>query len=200
MKTIVGLFIFLRIKKLNKPEKLLTPSQVGKLLGISPITVRFWAKEGRLKFITTPGGHRRFERAEIEKLVGNEFVDKKKKTIVIVEDDRQHADLLVEFIEVLYPNFEVKVAYSGFEAGSMIENIKPNLIFLDLVMPDIDGFAVCKHIRSNDATKDTPIIAMSGFSQQENIDEVISSGANKFLTKPIKLSLLKEVVDSFIVD
>ena len=77
---------------------------------------------------------------------------------------------LFEFIEVLYPNFDVKVAYSGFEAGSMIENLKPNLIFLDLVMPDIDGFAVCKHIRSNDSTKNIPIIAMSGYSQQQNID------------------------------
>jgi excisionase family DNA binding protein len=183
---------------LDKSEKLLTPSQVGKLLSVSPITVRFWAKEGRLKFVTTPGGHRRFTRVEIEKFVGTKLVDKEKTTIVIVEDDKQHADLLVEFIEVLYPNFAVKVAYSGFEAGSMIENLKPSLIFLDLVMPDIDGFAVCKHIRSNDTTKNTPIIAMSGFSQQENIDEVISSGANKFLTKPIKLSVLKEVIDSFL--
>ena len=184
--------------KLNEPEKLLTPGQVGKLLGVSPITVRFWAKEGRLKFITTPGGHRRFERAEIEKLVGSDLAAKKKKSIVIVEDDKQHADLLVEFIEVLYPKFEVKVAYSGFEAGSTIENLKPSLIFLDLVMPDIDGFAVCRHIRSNDTIKNTPIIAMSGFSQQENIDEVIAAGANTFLTKPISLSVLKDAVDSFI--
>jgi len=183
---------------LNKPEKLLTPAQVGKLLSVSPITVRFWAKEGRLKFITTPGGHRRFERSEVERLAEGKLVAKKGNTIVIVEDDKQHADLLVEFIEVLYPEFGVEVAYSGFEAGSMIENIKPSLIFLDLVMPDIDGFAVCKHIRENEATKDTPIIAMSGFSQQEHIDKVIASGANAFLIKPIKLSVLKRSVDSFI--
>ncbi len=185
---------------MNNPEKLLTPGQVGKLLSVSPITVRFWAKEGRLKFITTPGGHRRFERTEIEKLIKGKLVAKKEKTIVIVEDDEQHAELLVEFIEVLYPKYEVKVAYSGFEAGSVIEILKPNLIFLDLVMPDIDGLAVCKHIRSNDATKNIPIIAMSGLSRQENIDEVISSGANQFLTKPIKLSVLKRAVDSLIVD
>lgn len=184
---------------MNQPEKLLTPAQVGKLLSVSPITVRFWAKEGRLKFITTPGGHRRFKRSEVEKLVGGKLAAKKEQTIVIVEDNKQHAALLVEFIEVLYPTLKVKVAYSGFEAGCMIENIKPSLIFLDLVMPDIDGFAVCRHIRANEATKDTPIIAMSGFPQQENIDEVIASGANTFLMKPIKLSVLKTVVDSFLV-
>jgi len=183
---------------LNQPEKLLTPGQVGKLLNVSPITVRFWAKEGRLNFITTPGGHRRFERTEIERFLGSKLAAKKEKTIVIVEDDQQHADLLVEFIEVLYPKFEVKVAYSGFEAGSMIENIKPSLIFLDLVMPDIDGFAVCKYIRSNNTTKNTPIIAMSGYSQQENIDDIIASGANKFLMKPIRLSVLKDVIDYYI--
>ncbi|MBL4821992.1 MAG: response regulator [Colwellia sp.] len=188
----------LRIKKLNKPEKLLTPAQVAQLLSVSPITVRFWAKEGRLKFITTPGGHRRFERTEIEKLIGSKLIAKKEKTIVIIEDDQQHADLLVEFIEVLYPKYEVKVAYSGFEAGSMIENLKPSIIFLDLVMPDIDGIVVCNHIRSNNTTKNTPIIAMSGSSQQENIDEVIASGANKFLMKPIRLSVLKNVIDSYI--
>ncbi|AAZ26477.1 response regulator [Colwellia psychrerythraea] len=185
---------------MNKLEKLLTPAQVGKLLSVSPITVRFWAKEGRLKFTTTPGGHRRFELSEVENLVGSKLVAKKDKTIIIVEDDKQHADLLVEFIEVLYPKFEVKVAYSGFEAGSMIEKIKPSIIFLDLVMPDIDGFAVCKHIRSNEASKNTPIIAMSGLSQQENIEKVIASGANTFLMKPIRLSVLKQAVDSFIVD
>jgi len=181
-----------------KPEKLLTPAQVGLLLGISPITVRFWAKKGRLKFITTPGGHRRFKRSQIEALVGSRLVTENKVTIVIVEDDQQYADLLVEFIEVLYPKFEVKVAFSGFEAGSIIENIKPNLIFLDLVMPDFDGIAACKHIRSNNTTKNTPIIAMSGSSQQESIDDIITSGANKFLMKPIRLSVLKGVIDYYI--
>jgi len=185
---------------LNKSEKLLTPAQVGKLLSVSPITVRFWAKEGQIKFITTPGGHRRFERSEVEKLAKSKLDTKKGKTIVIVEDDKQHADLLVEFIEVLYPKFGIEVAYSGFEAGSMIENIKPSLIFLDLVMPDIDGFAVCEYIRSNEATKNIPIIAMSGFSQQEHTDKVLASGANTFLMKPIKLSVLKRAIDSFIVD
>ena len=183
---------------LKKSEKLLTPAQAGEFLGVSPITIRYWANEGRIKFITTQGGHRRFEQAEINRLLKRESTVKAKKTIVIVEDDQQHADLLVEFISVLYPQFDVKVAYSGFEAGSMIENIKPFLIFLDIIMPDIDGFAVCKHIRANSLTKNTPIIAMSGLSKQESIDSIISAGANEFLKKPIRLSVLKESIDALI--
>jgi len=183
---------------LKKSEKLLTPAQAGEFLGVSPITIRYWANEGRIKFITTQGGHRRFEQTEINRLLKRESTVKAKKTIVIVEDDQQHADLLVEFISVLYPQFDVKVAYSGFEAGSVIENIKPFLIFLDIVMPDIDGFAVCKHIRANNLTKSTPIIAMSGLSKQESIDSIISAGANEFLKKPIRLSVLKESIDALI--
>ncbi|MEY8215532.1 MAG: response regulator [Colwellia sp.] len=183
---------------LKKSEKLLTPAQAGELLGVSPITIRYWANEGRIKFITTQGGHRRFEQAEINRLLKREPIVKAKETIVIVEDDQQYADLLVEFISVLYPQFDIKVAYSGFEAGSMIANVKPFLIFLDIVMPDIDGFAVCKHIRANNLTKNTPIIAMSGLSEQESIDNIILAGANEFLQKPIRLSVLKESVDALI--
>ncbi len=188
----LGVYIF------NKSEKLLTPAQAGEFLGVSPITIRYWANEGRIKFITTQGGHRRFERSEINRLLKRDAIVKAKKTIVVVEDDEQHADLLVEFLNVLYPQFDVKIAYSGFEAGSMIENTNPFLIFLDIVMPDIDGFSVCKHIRSNNLTKNTPIIAMSGLSKQESIDNIISAGANQFLNKPIRLSALKESVDALI--
>lgn len=183
---------------MNKSEKLLTPAQAGELLNVSPITIRFWANEGRIKYMTTPGGHRRFRRTEIEQLLKGYLAVDKQDTIVIVEDDREHAKLLVEFINVLYPQFTVKVAYSGFEAGSMVESIKPSLIFLDLVMPDIDGFAVCKHIRLNDSTRRIPIIAMSGISNKESIDRIILSGANTFISKPIRLSILKEAVDYII--
>jgi len=175
--------------------KLLTPAQAAELLNVSPITIRYWAKEGRLNFVTTPGGHRRFERAEIEKLLDTKIARNIQETIVIVEDDKQHADLLVEYIAVLYPDIKVYVAYNGFEAGTMIQGFQPNLIFLDLVMPDIDGFTVCKQIKANKMTKNIPVIAMSGYSDQETIDKILKAGASHFLVKPIKLSALKDAVD-----
>lgn len=185
----------MRFLRLKSSEKRLTPAQAADLLSVSPITIRYWAKEGRLNFVTTPGGHRRFERSEINKLLDAKLVNNEKENIIIVEDDRQHADLLVEYIAVLYPDIKVNVAYSGFEAGTMIQALQPCLIFLDLVMPDIDGFAVCKYIKLNVMTKNIPIIAMSGYSDQEVIDQILNAGASQFLVKPIKLSALKAAVD-----
>lgn len=180
---------------MNASGKLLTPAQAAELLSVSPITVRYWAKEGRLNFVTTPGGHRRFERADIEKLLDDKSISNENERIVIVEDDKQHADVLIEFITVLYPDIKVDVAYSGFEAGLMIQALQPNLIFLDIVMPNIDGFTVCQQIKSNSKTKNIPIIAMSGYSDEAISDKILKAGASQFLVKPIRLSVLKETVD-----
>jgi len=180
---------------LSSSEKLLTPAQAAEILSVSPITIRYWANEGKIKFITTPGGHRRFEPNEVDKLLNTNTDSNKKENIVIVEDDVQFADLLTEYINVLYPELEVNTAYSGFEAGTLIQVSQPCLIFLDIFMPKLDGLAVCQQIKAERSTKNIPIIAMSGSSEQEKIDKILAAGADHFLAKPIRLSELKKSVD-----
>lgn len=179
-------------------EKLLTPAQASALLSVSPITLRYWANEGRLPFVTTPGGHRRFEHAEVEKLLSPQANKVNLQRIVIVEDDSLHADLLMEYMSVLYPSIEVHIASSGFEAGTMIQALNPQLIFLDLVMPDVDGFAVCAQLRQNETTKNTPIIVISGLSEPSSIERILAAGANQFLAKPIRLNVLKETIELYL--
>jgi len=176
-------------------DKLLTPAQAAELLSVSPVTLRYWSKEGRLNFVTTLGGHRRYERIEIEKVLGEKLVSCRKKHIVIVENDRQNSELLADYIAVLCPNVEICIAYSGFEAGTMIQALQPCLVFLDIVMLDIDGFSVCQQIKANNITKNLKIIAMSDYADQQQIDKIITAGADTFLMKPIKLVAFKAVVD-----
>jgi len=152
----------------NKPY--LTPSEVAKLLMISPITVRAWAQKGLLPSHVTPGGHRRFLRESVEQFA------KQYKTapprndlrVLVVDDDKQVAGFLVEWLTGLDEPFMVSSAVDGFEAGRKVHGFEPDIILLDLMMPELDGFAVCRQIKTDPDTNDIRVIAMTGPVRNEH--------------------------------
>jgi CheY-like chemotaxis protein len=80
----------------------------------------------------------------------------------------------------------VIVASNGREAMQKIQEVTPDLIVVDLVMPDMNGFEMLRRIRSNKETMQTPVIVVSALQSQTDIEEAKASGADIYLTKPIK--------------
>ena len=107
-----------------------------------------------------------------------------RKTILIIDDEKLMRALLQH--NVVLAGYDVMVASNGEEALKKIEEMTPDLIVVDLVMPDMNGFETCRRIRSNDRTKKTPVIVVSALQSQSDIEEAKNSGADIFLTKPIK--------------
>jgi excisionase family DNA binding protein len=171
-------------------NKYLTPGSVAEILSVSPVTVRQWAQKGMLKSRVTAGGHRRFAQEDVQQFArayGHTLTetDGNEARILIVDDDKQLSGYLRELFTTLPYNIDVEVADDGFAAGSMVLQFKPNIILLDLMMPGMDGFQVCKRLKSGQITRDVRIIAMTGFPSKENIDRILLAGAETCLSKPV---------------
>ena len=178
----------------------LTPKETADALRVSPITVRVWAQKGLLKASTTAGGHRRFERTEIERFArekGIEFSQDDGSRVLIVDDDPDHLNLLCDVFREKLPELECETAADGFEAGQKIATFKPHLVLLDLKMPGLDGFKVCKNIKQTPETEKTKVIAMTGYMSDENVRRIRYAGAELCLEKPLDLTRIVELVRSY---
>ena len=169
----------------------LSPQEVASLLMVSPVTVRQWAQKGILKAELTFGGHRRFLRTDVEQLMranstAAKTSPKREKTarVLIVDDDQQLAGYIRELLSEL-PDIQVEISNTGYEAGFQVLRFAPQLILLDLMMKGLDGFEVCRRIKSDEMTRDIRVIAMTGYVTAQNVEGILAAGAEACLAKPI---------------
>ncbi len=112
--------------------------------------------------------------------------------ILIADDNPQGVELLEAYLADT--NFDTEMATDGEETLEKVRDWKPDLILLDIMMPKISGFEVCKQVKSNPATKDIAILMITALDQHSDIDRAVEAGADDFLTKPInKTELLLRV-------
>ena len=116
--------------------------------------------------------------------------DESEFKVLIVDDDQQFADYMSEAISTLDDSIVVAIANSGFEAGQRVRAFLPHIILLDLMMPGVDGFTVCRQIKSDPVTKSIDIVVVTGLHTPENEERIINAGARMCLAKPIELSVL----------
>ena len=105
--------------------------------------------------------------------------------ILIVEDNKEIADLLCDFLRA--ENFTVSVASDGEKALHLYEKYGAKLIILDIMLPNVDGFAVCQKIRENE---NTPIIIVSAKTDKEDKLNGLLLGADDYIEKPYDIDLL----------
>jgi DNA-binding response OmpR family regulator len=96
-------------------------------------------------------------------------------------------DLLVEVL-TRDGRFDVKTATSGYEAGIQTQRFRPDCILLDYMLPDVNGNVVCHTIRKNPEFENIRIIIVSGVIKQEEIDQLLKSGAQDFIKKPFDIN------------
>ena len=192
----------------NESEKLLTPAEVARRLGVSPITVRSWVSKGWLISQATPGGHRRFLWKDVERLLAEkrQLGSHQDATheqpggparILVVDDDQQFRTYLMDAIDSILPTAIVRAAEDGFQAGMILAELRPQLVLLDYAMPSLNGAAVCALIRSNPAYDETRIVAVTGYASTETRDSLMLAGADRVLAKPLPLDTLREILGKF---
>ena len=90
---------------------------------------------------------------------------------------------------------QMEVANDGFEAGQKLQTFRPHTVLLDLMMPGINGFDVCRKIKENPETRDTRVVVMTGYHTLENMMQAMEAGAEACLTKPLdKIQLFNVIV------
>ena len=175
----------------------LTPNEVAKLLMVSPVTVRQWASKGDLGAELTPGGHRRFRPEEVRRFAEERLSRKSHSSggprkVLIVDDDIHLVNCFAEFIHQHDESIRVERAHDGFEAGCKIGLFNPDLVVLDIMMPGIDGFEVCKQIKSDSSTSHINVIAITGLSDSDTHQKILQQGARQCLSKPVSKQVFLE--------
>lgn len=112
-----------------------------------------------------------------------EPADKRLPRILIVDDNLQNAELVQEHLSD--GNYELRTASGGAEALEIIGGWRPDLVLLDIMMPRISGYEVCKRIRADPATADILVLMLTALDQPSDIDRAIDAGTDEFVSKPI---------------
>ena len=125
--------------------------------------------------------------------------NKKNPKILIAEDDFFNMQLAKALISNVIPGVELIEAINGKIAVDLAKKEKPDLIFMDFQMPEMDGFEAIKRIRANEIENDikVPIIGLSASVMELEIDNGYNSGMNLFLTKPIDTSKLRDILNKY---
>jgi DNA-binding response OmpR family regulator len=115
-----------------------------------------------------------------------------KETILLVDDEPNLRELLRQMLEL--GNFVVVEAVDGFDALQKLEEFVPDVMVLDVMMPNMDGVTLCKKLRTMPEFFQLPIIMLSGKTQHKAVQEGLAAGANQYLCKPITVSELIQSV------
>ena len=182
-------------------DDILTVFKASKYCKVSPKTIINWIEAGHIKAYKTVGGHRRISQADLETFmrkqgipIPDEDIDEGRKRILVVDDDPIIVETIVQALEDDEYDYEVISASDGFEAGIQVSHFKPHLLILDIMMPDIKGYEVCKKIKENPDTQNTKIIVLSAYLDEEKFKKMKEYGADACFSKPFPLPQLKEEV------
>lgn len=121
-----------------------------------------------------------------------------KKEVLIVDDSNTNNFLLQSILES--EGYKTTIAFSGKEALKLITNEKPDLVLLDIMMPNLDGFTVLKQLQENSETKQIPVVFVTAKNEEKLWQKAIDSGARDLLLKPIDVTKVLDVVKKILIN
>lgn len=172
-----------------------TTGEVAQICKVSQQTVIRCFDSGRLKGFRVPGSKfRRIPRDCLiqfmkENGIPLDTLETGKKRVLVVDDDEAIVEMLTELLE-RDGRFEVRTATSGYDAGLLTHEFRPDVIILDFKLPDVNGNVVCRTLRANPTFERIKIIIISGVVDKGEIDELMAAGADDFLQKPFQIDEL----------
>ena len=174
-----------RLAPVGEPDWL-TLGQAAKYLGVAQSTIRKWSDQGRVPAFYTPGGHRRYKRADLDAFLersGPSGATSGGGPVVLIVDDDER---LREYVRV---NLEME-GYFVREAGNAEEGLRvldestPDLVLLDVMMPEVDGWEMLRRVQERHGVGSIPVIMFSGKVDEQAASEAASRGAQGFIGKP----------------
>ena len=180
-----------------------TTGEAAKICKVSQQTIIRCFDNGTLKGFRVPGSKfRRIPRADLFVFMRDNGIPTEsfessvpsppmadKRKVLVVDDDLELVELIVSVLES-DGRFETRTANNGFEAGMMVKEYQPDIIVLDVMLPDINGKEVCQRVRSDDSLGHVKIICISGMVERDKIRELKEAGADDFLQKPFETDIL----------
>ncbi|MAJ47686.1 MAG: regulator [Planctomycetes bacterium TMED75] len=184
-------------------KEVFTTGEAALLCGVSQQTIIRCFDSGKLNGFRVPGSRfRRIPRLELIAFMNangipvDALADSKRR-ILVVDDDESILRLVTEILSV-DERIEVTTASNGYDAGILTERIRPDLLLLDYMLPDINGNVVCRRLKENPETSDIQIVIVSGAVDRMEINSLLAQGASAFIQKPFDPADLLQRVDHFL--
>lgn len=172
-----------------------TTGEAAKICKVSQQTIIRCFDNGQLKGFRVPGSRfRRIPRDALHRFmkengIPTDALETGKRRLLIVDDDEAVVELLTDFLKA-DKRFELKSVDNGFAAGLQAKEYHPDLIILDVMLPDINGKAVCELVRGDPTLADIKIVCISGMIEEDKIAELKAAGADDFMGKPLDIDQL----------
>jgi len=183
-----------------------TTGEAAKICKVSQQTIIRCFDNGQLKGFRVPGSRfRRIPRESLFKFmkdngIPTDALESGKKKLLIVDDDQDLVDLMRDTFE-RDGRFDIRTANNGFDAGMQVKEFRPDLVVLDVMLPDINGREVCQRVRSDRTMDSVKILCISGMVDADKIADLRMAGANDFMQKPFTTDrLLERVCDQLEID
>jgi excisionase family DNA binding protein len=177
-------------------KKTFTTGEAAAICKVSQQTIIRCFDSGRLQGFRVPGSKfRRIPREELMRFMRSnqipvgELEGAGKKRVLVVDDDPRIVDLFEQLLN-RDGRFDVKTAMTGYEAGLLTESFRPQLMILDYMLPDINGNVVCRRVREKNELSGMRILCVSGVINEEEIEGLMTAGADAFLQKPFNIATL----------
>jgi excisionase family DNA binding protein len=178
-----------------KMKTVFTTGEAAKICKVSQQTIIRCFDSGQLKGFRVPGS--RFRRIPRDQLftfmrdngIPTDSLESGKRKVLIVDDDQELVELITDVLE-RDGRFETRSVNNGFDAGMMVKEYRPDLIVLDVMLPDINGKEVCQRVRSDHTMDDVRIVCISGMVEEDKVAELRAAGANDFMHKPFEVEKL----------
>ena len=180
----------------------LSTFKIAQLLDVNPSSVANWVDQGLLVAHRTPGGHRRVAVDDLARFLREhkmpvpDELDVPPARILIVDDEPALCQMITNTLRAGHPEYEITEAHDGFRAGQLTATLKPDVVILDLRMPGMDGFEVCRRIKSQEETRHAVVLAITAYPTPENEQQIIECGAEAFFPKPLDMDKLLAAVQS----
>jgi len=190
---------------IDSQRRKLTTHQIASMLGVSDQSVANWVDAGHLLASRTPGGHRRIEVGDLVAFLREQGVSVPQEllpasmTILVVDDEPEVAESVADLLRHHCPKYRVVTATDGFAAGRLVSDLLPDLVLLDLYMPGLDGFEVCRRIKSDPKTTDIMVVAMTAHHTDEAEQAITEAGAEVCFAKPLLGEALAEIICDLLI-
>jgi len=180
----------------------LSTFKIAELLDVNPSSVANWVDQNLLEAHRTPGGHRRVSVEDLVRFLRDHKIpvpdelEAPPARILVVDDEPALCQMIARSLRLANPVYEVIEALDGFRAGQIVATLKPDVVILDLRMPGMDGFEVCRTIKSQEESRHCVVLAMTAFPSQESKDRIRECGADAYFAKPLEMDELLAAVQS----
>jgi len=172
-----------------------TTGEAAKICKVSQQTIIRCFDNGQLKGFRVPGSRfRRIPREMLYKFMKDngtptDALESGKRKVLLVDYDSELVEVMTKFLEE-DGRFEIRVASTGFDAGMLVKEYRPDIIVLDVMLPDINGKEVCQRVRADATLEDVRILCISGMVEDDKVQELRLAGSDEFMHKPFEIDHL----------